>query len=96
MDFSVQKAENCFADAENYEYRLSANGADLLAAILDSNLVATSRINDRLRRPTFSVKLNDGTQIKGLLAKDVIKVGYPPADAAKARADLEDWLTNWV
>jgi len=96
MQFAVQKAENCFANAQNYEYRLPLPGQQLLAALKASGLATASRVNEQLRRPSFTASLADGTQIRGLLAKDIIKVGYPPdaAAATAAKASFEAWLAG--
>ena len=51
-------------------------------------------INDKLRRPTFTAQLDSGTQVKGLLDKTVIKVGYSPDKAAEQKASFEHWLSE--
>jgi hypothetical protein len=91
MRFEVKKAENCFADAENYEYRVAAEGAETARAL--EELGALLRYNDAARRPTFLALLQDGTRIRGLLHKDVIKAGFPPQNADEARQRFETWLS---
>jgi hypothetical protein len=90
VKFERKKAENCFADAENYEYRIDRTG-DTFVQALDS-LAANVRINGKLRRPSFLAVLADGVRVKGVLAKNVIKVGFVPADADAQRANFERWL----
>ena len=92
MEFSFKKAENCFSDAENYEYRIEATGAEFIELLKPR--VAELRINDKLRRPTFIATLPDGVQLKGLLDKNVIKVGYVIGQAAQQKTALEQWLTR--
>ena len=92
MDFEVKKAENCFSDAENYEYRIGLSGADFVEAI---RLQAEQlHINDKLRRPTFQATLANGVQVKGLLERNVIKVGYVSGQAEEQKAAFEQWLAN--
>jgi len=90
MDFAVKKAENCFADAENYEYRIALSGASFLALL--QGIQASTRVNEKLRRPTFYAELPTGVRVKGLMDKNVIKVGYLLEQAVEQKADFELWL----
>ncbi|MCL1879834.1 MAG: hypothetical protein FWF71_04345 [Actinomycetia bacterium] len=92
MEFAVKKAENCFAAAENYEYRIALADQDFLKLLEDNG--ADVRVNEQLRRPTFVAELPGGVRIKGLLARNVIKVGYLPTAAATQKADFESWLSS--
>jgi len=92
MDFQVKKAENCFANAENYEYLTALTGADFITRL--SSLGASIRINEQLRRPTFFAELASGIRIKGLLARNVLKVGYRPEEAIKQKVSFEAWLQS--
>ena len=92
MDFSFKKAENCFSDAENYEYRIEITGAQFVELL--KSQAAELRINDKLRRPTFIATLHNGVQVKGLLDKNVIKIGYVIGQAAEQKAALELWLST--
>ena len=90
MDFVSKKIENCFSDAENYEYRIEAKGSELIK-LFDSE-AEWLHINDELRRPTFSARMKNGTQLKGLLEKQIIKVGFVSEDATRQKKDFEQWL----
>jgi len=92
MKFEVKKAENCFSDAENYEYRIEVVGSDLMESLKPQT--EHLRVNDKLRRPTFTAALNNGVQLKGLMGKNVIKVGYVITQATEQKAAFEQWLTS--
>ena len=92
MKFEWKKAENCFADAENYEYRIDRAGDAFVQAL--GSRAKSVRVNGKLRRPTFLAEMTDGTRVKGLLSKDVIKVGFVPADAKRQRERFERWLAE--
>ena len=92
MDFVSKKAEDCFSDAENYEYRIEALGSEFVGAL--EPIAEWVRINDKLRRPTFTARLDNGTQLKGLLDKQVIKVGYVEAAAEEQKTTFEAWLKS--
>jgi hypothetical protein len=92
MYFEVKKADNCFADAENYEYRIAFDGEELLALLSTSDAAIETKVNTRLRRPTFYALLREGQRVKGLMDKNVIKVGYVPERAAEQKACFESWL----
>lgn len=90
MDFEVKKAENCFSDAENYEYRICMTGSEFVGLLREGG--DEVRINEKLRRPTFIGTLNNGMQVKGLLSKNIIKVGFVPAQAKEQKTTFENWL----
>jgi len=90
MDFVFKKAEDCFANAENYEYRIEVQGLEFIKVL--EPFAEWLRVNDKLRRPTFMARLENGTQLKGLLGKQVIKVGYVEAQAEEHKRAFEAWL----
>jgi hypothetical protein len=92
MNFELKKAENCFSDAENYEYRVEVPGSVFLERVRPQTI--ETHINDKLRRPTFTAQLDSGARVKGLLDKTVIKVGYSPNRAAEQKAAFEHWLSE--
>jgi hypothetical protein len=92
MDFSVKKLENCFANAENYEYRLDVKGEHLQQLLADAGQ-AEVRVNKQLRRPVFIATLANGVRIKGELATSDIRVGYQPDAALEQKAAFESWLS---
>ena len=92
MEFEVKKAENCFADAENYEYRIGLVGSELIDLLRPQ--AKHLRINEKLRRPTFLASFENGMQLKGLLGKNVIKVGYVAGQAPEQKQAFEQWLSE--
>lgn len=96
MKFEYKKAEDCFSDAENYEYRLEATGSVLVGMLRREAPaeISSLRINEKLRRPTFVAALADGMQVKGLMEKNVIKVGFVPEKVAEQKPAFERWLAG--
>ena len=92
MDFDFKKAENCFTGAENYEYRIEVLGSKFVGVL--EPVAEWVRVNDKLRRPTFTARLDNGTQLKGLLDRQVVKVGYVEAEAEEQKAAFETWLKS--
>ena len=90
MNYECKKAENCFSDAENFEYRVELTGLEIVTLL--RKLDGSVRINDKLRRPTFVAELASGIQVKGLLDKNVIKVGFVLDKAAEQKEFFESWL----
>ena len=90
MKFDYKKAENCFANAENYEYRIAILGAEFVLFLEELDVVL--RINKGLRRPTFLGIFNSGVQVKGLLERCVIKVGFVPGHAREQKDAFDQWL----
>jgi hypothetical protein len=91
MKFEVKKLENCFANAENYEYLIEVNGQQF-AELLAEQQQANVRVNNQLRRPTFIAQLTNGIRVKGILAKPYIRVGYLPESYSEQKAHFEAWL----
>ncbi|MCL1846599.1 MAG: hypothetical protein FWF91_01360 [Coriobacteriia bacterium] len=92
MRFESKKIENCFTDAENHEYRIEVTGEEFLLLLKEKT--ASVKVNRQLRRPAFMAELKDGTRLKGILEKPVIKVGYPQDSAAEQKALFESWLSS--
>ncbi len=88
MEFTVQKTENCFADAQTYEYKLPLTG-DALLRLLDADW--SIRINDKLRRPVFIAERQD-LRLKGVLAETLVRASFPSAHALEEKAAFEAWL----
>lgn len=91
MIFTAAKARNCFANAETWEYAIESSAGDLLPALSQLGKVRT---NERLRRPIFGLDLADGTNIKGILAENIIKVSYPEDHVNTAKPAFEAWLSE--
>ena len=92
MRFDSKKIENCFSDAENYEYRIEIPGEEFVGLLGD--LAILININEKLRRPAFMAVLKGGIQIKGILNKPIIKVGYPLPVALEQKTWFEHWLES--
>jgi hypothetical protein len=91
MEFEVKKLENCFADAENYEYRTAVTGERFCRLLADER-AAEVRVNEHLRRPVFIATLPNGMRVKGELVNTVIRVGYEPDAVVEQKAAFESWL----
>ena len=74
MEFTCKKIENCFTNSANFQYALEVDAESFMNAIGDW---ASIRVNEKLRRPTFIGAFSDGIQVKGVLARNSIRVGYP-------------------
>jgi hypothetical protein len=93
MHYFIKKLENCFADAENYEYQLTLTGEHFYPLLVKQRH-ATVRVNEKLRQPVFIATLPDGVRVKGILTKNFIRVGYLPDKAAAQKATFERWLRD--
>jgi hypothetical protein len=51
-------------------------------------------VNEKLRRPAFVAESADGVRLKGVLSKQVIKVGFIPEQAEEQRERFERWLSS--
>jgi len=87
MKFECKKTENCFADAQTYEYRLPISG-EAFSRFLSGWEV---RVNAKLRRPVFLADKN-GVHVKGLLAHNVIRASFPQSRWEAEKAAFETWL----
>ncbi|MBR2522659.1 MAG: hypothetical protein IKE61_06000 [Coriobacteriales bacterium] len=74
MEFTCKKIENCFTNSANFQYALEVRAESFMDSIDDW---ASIRVNEKLRRPTFIGAFAGGIQVKGVLAKNSIRVGYP-------------------
>jgi hypothetical protein len=90
MRFERKKAEDCFSDSESYEYRVAMTGKEFVAAL--EGVGAQVRVNEKLRRPTFVAKLDDGVRLKGILSANVVKAGFDPETHEEQQARFERWM----
>lgn len=89
MLYEVKKAENCFTDAQTYEYRLPISGEEFV-----DHLVGWSvRKNQSFRRPTFSAD-RGCIKIKGILAAKVIKISFSDTRWENEKRAFESWLSE--
>lgn len=87
MKFECRKTENCFADAQTYEYRLPVSG-EAFSHFLSGWEV---RVNQKLRRPVFLAE-KGGVHVKGLLSHNVVKASFPEDRWEAEKAAFEQWL----
>lgn len=92
MRFEVKKTNNCFSDAETYEYKLPIDG-DAFLALLPPNF--SSRKNLKLRRPVFFSE-SETIRIRGMLAFDIIRVSFPSASLIDEKEKFEAWLGDVI
>jgi len=88
MQIDVKKAENCFADAQSYEYRLPVDGQGFSAMLDDGWEI---KEHNKYRRPLFTAD-KDGVNIKGILKANIIKVSYPSERWEPLKENFERWL----
>ena len=91
MKFEVKKAENCFADSQNYEYLLPIYGQNF-STLLNGWEV---KEHHKYRRPMFTAD-RDGVNIKGILKANIVKASFPGDDWEAEKAEFEQWLTSVV
>ena len=89
MTFTVKKTENCFSDAQTYEYLLPITGEELLALLPDWQI----RENRKLRRPV-GIAEKDGVTVKTVLAGSTARVSFPDSCWQAAKEDFERWLSD--
>ncbi|MCL2227061.1 MAG: hypothetical protein FWB97_05475 [Oscillospiraceae bacterium] len=89
MQFEVTKTENCFADSQSYEYRLTIEGHSFIALLEGWEI----KEHHKYRRPLFTADRN-GVNVKGLLKAATIKVSYPSDRWESEKASFESWLSN--
>jgi hypothetical protein len=87
MKFDCAKTENCFADAQTYEYRLPVTGEAFSKHLSGWEV----RVNAKLRRPVFLAQ-REGVHVKGLLFHNVIKASFPSDRWETEKAAFEEWL----
>lgn len=90
MNFQCQKTENCFTDAQTYEYNLPIT-AEAFTQLLDESWQL--RCNQKLRRPVFLAE-GHSLRIKGILAGTIIRVSFPTVDWELHKTNFENFLKN--
>lgn len=86
MIYSVKKVNNCFKDAETYEYVIEVKSGALLDVF---EQIGALKVNTRLRRPVFTLDMQDNTNVKGILAEPVLRVSFR---APGSKTKFESWL----
>lgn len=85
--FSCKKAENCFSASETYAYALTVPMDEGFIARLEK--LGELQVKRNLRRPFFFLDLADGTEAKGVLDDDVMKVSFPANSLERSKAEFE-------
>ena len=87
MKFEVKKVDNCFSDAQSYEYTIPMTGQELIPRMTDWEITE----NHKYRRPMF-VGERDGSHTKGILRANVFRVSYRNDRWEREKAEFEQWL----
>lgn len=87
MKFVCKKTENCFAEAQTWEYELPVTGAELCRLLEGWEI----RENHRFRRPVFSARRGK-LEVKGILASHVVKINYTKENWEREKEQMERWL----
>lgn len=88
MEFKIKKVNNCFKDAETYEYSIGCNSCELLSVFENMGRL---NVNSRLRRPVFTLDMDSGVNIKGILAEPVLRASFRDT---RQKAEFETWLSG--
>ncbi len=91
ITFETKKAENCFANAQTWEYRLSCQNDQLLHQL---EKLGTLSCKMNLRRPIFMLHMEDGTRVKGTLAGHLMRASFPTEQWQAAKERFENKLSN--
>jgi len=89
MTFTVKKTENCFSDAQTYEYLLPVTGEALLALLPEWQI----RENRKLRRPV-GIAEKDGVTVKTVLSGTTARISFPDSRWQAAKDEFERWLRD--
>lgn len=87
MRFEVKKVDNCFSDAQSYEYRIPITGSEIIKRMSDWNITE----NHKYRRPMF-VGERDGSHTKGILKANVFRVSFRNDRWESEKELFEQWL----
>ena len=87
MIYEVKKVDNCFSDAQSYEYKVPITCAELIKRMTDWEITE----NHKYRRPMF-VGERDGSHSKGILKANVFRVSFRNDRWEQEKADFELWI----
>ena len=91
ITFETKKAENCFVDAQTWEYKLSCRNEQLLGQLEQLGQLSCKM---NLRRPIFMLQMDDGTRVKGTLAGQLMRASFPTEQWETAKASFEQTLSG--
>lgn len=88
-----RKIENCFADSRTYEYRLPMTVSEFSRLLSEEEGDAWTagwkmRCNQKIRRPVFLAE-KGRLQMKGILAGDLLRIGFPEEGWEQAKEEWE-------
>lgn len=92
ITFETKKAENCFVDAQTWEYCLSCRN-DQLVSQLEQLGEWSCKMN--LRRPIFMLNMKNGTRVKGTLAGSMMRASFPTDAWQEAKEAFEQTLSGF-
>lgn len=87
MTYEVKKVDNCFSDAQSYEYKVPIICAELVKRMTDWEITE----NHKYRRPMF-VGERDGSHSKGILKANVFRVSFRNDRWEQEKKEFELWL----
>lgn len=91
IEFETKKAENCFSDAQTWEYRISCGNEALLPSF---EKLGSLTIKSNLRRPVFLLHMKDGTRVKGTIKGSLLRASFPTEKWEKAKSEFETALLH--
>lgn len=87
MNYAIKKIENCFQNAQSYEYALPIDGEHFIPLLTNWEI----RINRKLRRPV-AVAQKEGVIIKCALIGNAFRVSFPQNCWQAEKTKFEDFL----
>lgn len=87
MKFEVKKVDNCFSDAQSYEYKVPVTGQQIIRHMSGWNI----KENHKYRRAMF-IGNRDGSHTKGVLKANVFRVSFRDDRWEWEKAEFEVWL----
>ncbi|MDD4510341.1 MAG: hypothetical protein PHY23_05515 [Oscillospiraceae bacterium] len=90
ITFQVKKAENCFVDAQTWEYQISCRNEQLLHQLGQLGELSCKM---NLRRPIFMLCMNDGVRVKGTLTGSLMRASFPTEQWKTAKETFEQTLS---
>lgn len=92
--FECRKAENCFGESQNYEYKLVCKADEQF--LKDLGALGTLTCKRNFRRPFFVLDLPNKTHVKGVIGDGVIKASFPADRFTECKSDFEKILERLI
>lgn len=90
MQFKCKKTNNCFPDAETYEYKTDYTN-EYLRKYFEG--MGNYSVNYKFKKPIFFLDLHDKTNVKGVMNDSFFKASFF-GDSAFAKKNFERILEN--